>query len=241
MIDWHSHVLPEMDDGSHSVAESLEMLRAQAAQGVTTVMATPHFYANDESVESFLLRRTRAAERLREQRQDADTPALRLGAEARYYRGISRMEGLSALCIEGSKLLLLEMPFSPWSEGMIRELIELSGKDGIRLVLAHIDRYLSLQDRDVWGRLLDNGILMQTNASFFTAFTTRRKALALLREGYVHLLGSDCHNMTSRPPQIGRAVAVIQKRFGADYLQQMNEFGYSLFDTENNQPSERKI
>ena len=53
MIDWHNHLLPNMDDGSRSVEESLAMLRAQAAQGVTTVMATPHFYANDESVASF--------------------------------------------------------------------------------------------------------------------------------------------------------------------------------------------
>ena len=48
MIDWHSHVLPEMDDGSHSVAESIAMMQAQAEQGVTTVIATPHFYANDD-------------------------------------------------------------------------------------------------------------------------------------------------------------------------------------------------
>lgn len=241
MIDWHNHVLPEMDDGSRSVAESIAMLQAQAAQGVTTVMATPHFYANDESVASFLQRRSRSADLLREQRQEDTLPSVRLGAEVRYYRGISRMQGLSDLCIEGSNLLLLEMPMSRWTESMIRELIGMSGKDGICLLLAHIDRYLSFQSREVWGRLLDNGILMQTNASFFTAFTTRRKALSLLREGYIHLLGSDCHNMTSRPPQIGKAFDVIQKRFGADYLSQMNEYGYSLLDTHSNLSQERKI
>ena len=54
MIDFHTHILPGMDDGSRSVAESIAMLRAQAEQGVTTVIATPHFYANDESVATFL-------------------------------------------------------------------------------------------------------------------------------------------------------------------------------------------
>lgn len=235
MIDWHSHVLPKMDDGSHSAAESIAMMQAQAAQGVTTVIATPHFYANDDSVESFLERRNRSVETLGGQQADG-LPALRLGAEVRYYPGISRMQGLSALCIEGSRLLLLEMPMCRWTRSMVRELTELSGKDGIRLVLAHIDRYLPMQDREVWNELLDNGILMQVNASFFSAFTTKRKALSLLKEGYVHLLGSDCHNMTSRPPRIGDAFAVIRKRFGADYLTQTNEFGYSLFDTNNNQP-----
>lgn len=240
MIDWHNHLLPEMDDGSRNVAESIAMLRAQAAQGVTTVIATPHFYANDESVASFLKRRRDAADRLSEQRQDDTLPTIRLGAEVRYYPGIHRMQGLADLCIEGSKLLLLEMPMSRWTESMIRELIEMSGKDGICLLLAHIDRYLSLQSREVWGRLLDNGILMQTNASFFAAFTTRRKALSLLGSGYIHVLGSDCHNMTSRPPQIHKAFAAIEKRFGADYLSQMNEYGYSLLDTHSNSSQERK-
>jgi protein-tyrosine phosphatase len=208
------------------------MMREQAAQGVTMVIATPHFYANDESVESFLTRRRRAKEKLCAEWQE-DLPALRLGAEVRYYPGIRRMEGLSSLCIEGSNLLLLEMPMIPWTESMVRELIELSGRDGICLVLAHIDRYMTLQNKAVWSRLLDNGILMQTNASYFSAFSTRRKALTLLREGYIHVLGSDCHNMTSRPPQVGRAYDVIQKRFGADFIRQMNEYGYSLFDTNN--------
>ena len=50
MIDWHSHVLPQMDDGSKSAEESLAMLKMQSEQGVDTVIATPHFYANDESL-----------------------------------------------------------------------------------------------------------------------------------------------------------------------------------------------
>ena len=80
--------------------------------------------------------------------------------------------------------------------------------------------------------MLENGILMQTNASFFSAFSTRRRALSLLNQGYIHLLGSDCHNMTSRPPQMEKALQAIQKRFGADYIRQINEYGYSLFDIE---------
>ncbi|MBR0447680.1 MAG: hypothetical protein IIX28_04360 [Clostridia bacterium] len=232
MIDWHNHLLPDMDDGSRSVAESVSMLQAQKAQGVTAVIATPHFYANDESVESFLRRRTQSLEKLRTQWRD-DRLLIRLGAEVRYYLGISRLERLKDLCIEGSNLLLLEMPMSRWTESMLRELTELSGRDGICIVLAHIDRYLSLQKQEVWDRLLECGILMQTNASFFNSVTTRSRALAMLRDGYVHVLGSDCHNMTSRPPQLGKAFDRIQKRFGADYIQQMTEFGYSLFNLDN--------
>ena len=48
MIDFLTHLLPQMDDGSKSVEESHEMLAALAAQGVDTVVASPNFYANDE-------------------------------------------------------------------------------------------------------------------------------------------------------------------------------------------------
>lgn len=233
MIDWHSHILPGMDDGSRDVAESISLMNAQASQGVSTVIATPHFYANDESVESFLDRRKKATALLKAELPEG-TPEIWLGAEVRYYPGISRMSGLGSLRIEGSKILLLEMPMSRWTEYMIRELIELSGLSGTRVVLAHMERYLRLQKPNDWTRIYESGILMQVNASFFTSLASRRKAISLLREGNIHFVGSDCHNMTSRPPQIGKAFEIIQKKFGENYMDQMNEYGYSMLATTNN-------
>ena len=227
MIDWHIHILPMIDDGSRNVAESVAMLNMQMSQGVNTVIATPHFFANDETVDSFLDRRKSAWELLKTELPD-EHPQIKLGAEVKYYQGISRMEGLEALKIEGSKLLLLEMPMTGWTEYMVRELIELSGKSSIRIVLAHIERYLSLQKQAVWERIYDSGILMQVNASFFTTLASKRKAISLLRKGKIHFVGSDCHNMTSRSPQIGKAFEIIQKKLGDNYLSQMNEYGYGL-------------
>lgn len=228
MIDWHSHILPGMDDGSKDAAESVAMLEMQASQGVLTVIATPHFYANDESVVAFMERRAAALDTLKAQLPE-NAPKILLGAEVRYYQGISRLENLKDLRIEGSKLLLLEMPMSVWTETVIRELIELSGKSGVQIVLAHVERYLKLQRQQVWDRILDSGILMQSNASFFTSLASKRKAINLLAEGVVQFLGSDCHNTTSRPPEMGKAFDVIRKKLGDDYLDQMTQYGYSLF------------
>ena len=144
MIDWHSHILPEMDDGSHDTAESISLVNMQKSQGIETVIATPHFYANDETVDSFLDRRKNAYERLKAEFPEG-SPEIVLGAEVRYYQGISRMEGLKSLRIEGSKLLLLEMPMSSWTEYMVRELIEMSAGSSIKIILAHVERYLALQ------------------------------------------------------------------------------------------------
>lgn len=227
MIDWHSHILPEMDDGSHNLAESISMVNMLASQGIDVVIATPHFYANDETVDSFLNRRESAYELLKNELPEG-SPQILLGAEVRYYQGISRMEGLKALRIENSKLLLLEMPMSSWTEYMIRELIELSGRSDIKIVLAHIERYLALQSQNTWNRILESGILMQVNAGFFNSFASRQKALRLLKEGNVQFIGSDCHNTTLRPPKIGKAFEIIKRKLGEEYIQQMNEYGSAL-------------
>ena len=71
MIDLHSHILPEMDDGSKDAEMSHKMLDEMAAQGVKTVAATPHFYATRDLPEAFLERRAKAVERLGELRPDA--------------------------------------------------------------------------------------------------------------------------------------------------------------------------
>ena len=232
MIDWHSHILPGMDDGSKDVAESISMLQMQAAQGIETVIATPHFYANDETVSSFVERRLQAYESVKSQLPEG-APRILLGAEVRYYQGISRMEDLKDLRIEGSKLLLLEMPMSVWTEYMIRELIEMSGKSSVRIVLAHVERYWRLQKQSVWDRISESGILMQVNGSFFTTLGSRRKAISLLEEGRVQFLGSDCHNLTTRSPQLGKAIEVIRRKFGDDYLNQMKWYGNSLLTATN--------
>lgn len=229
MIDWHNHILPGMDDGSRNTAESIAMIKMQTADGVTTVIATPHFYANDESVEVFLERRKKAAAQLQDA-LDENAPEILLGAEVRYYQGISRMENLKALRIQNSKLLLLEMPMTCWTEYMIRELTELAGKSGIQIVLAHVERYLKLQKKSTWERLLESGILMQSNASFFLGFGSKKKAISLLKKGKINFIGSDSHNTTSRPPMLKKAFDVIQKKLGCEYVEQMNEFGYFLLE-----------
>ena len=227
MIDWHSHILPGMDDGSRNVKESLEMLAMQASQGVKTVIATPHFYANDETVEKFLDRRQRAFAQLQTQLPE-NMPEILLGAEVRYYPGISHMAELDSLRIGNSSLLLLEMPVARWTEYSVRELIELAGKSNLQIVLAHMERYLKWQKQILWERLREYGILMQVNAAFITSIKWKHKAMAMLTEGSIHFVGSDCHNLTSRSPKLEEAFSLIQKKLGDEFVSQMHEYGYAV-------------
>ncbi|MBQ3046351.1 MAG: hypothetical protein IJD49_10410 [Clostridia bacterium] len=223
MVDFHSHILPQMDDGSSGVEESFEMLSALARQGVETVIATPHFYANDESVSDFLARREKSFAALNAS-VGKGLPDILLGAEVKYYEGISRMAGLEALCIGNTGLLLLEMPMKRWTEYTLRELIDISCSGKIILVLAHVERYLSFQSSGTIDYLLKNGILLQINAGFLCGTFSKRKALGLLKRQAVHFIGSDCHNMSDRPPDIGRAYEIIRKKLGNDFSQAFINF-----------------
>lgn len=216
-----------MDDGSHDLNESLALVGMQRSQGIDTIVATPHFYANDESVDSFLERRERAYDKLISAlpREDLD---LRLGAEVRYYPGISRMSGLSRLRIDGKGILLVEMPMSHWGRSALDELSELSRHGD--LMLAHVDRYFKFESMDVWRELHNAGIMMQLNADAFASLATRHKAISFLKNGFCQVVGSDCHNLTTRPPMIDIAYTMIEKKFGDEFVFQMNEFGKSLLN-----------
>lgn len=224
MIDFHSHILPGIDDGSSSVEESLAMLSALRGQGVDTVVATSHFYASHRSPGAYLERRNRAYERLATVLPET-APRILLGAEVLFFPGISRMEDLVSLCTEGTNMLLLEMPFTSWSEHMIREVKDLAYSGKVTIVMAHIERYYFKQPVSVWDEFLDLDILMQSNADFFLPFRTRRKAIRLLQEGRIHLLGTDCHNMSNRAPHMDEARERICKHCGADKLREIDALG----------------
>ncbi len=227
MIDLHSHILPCVDDGSKNVDESLKLLSMLSKQGVDTVVATPHFLPDRESLDEFLKRRQNAFDELLSYIPD-DAPQIILGAEVAYYEGISRLQELHKLSIGKSKLLLMEMPMSKWSEYSIKELTHLACSNSITLVLAHIERYLAYQDKKTLARLLECGVLLQVNASFFNDFRTRYKAFSMLNDGRIHFIGSDCHNLTHRPPCIGQAFDLIRKKSGKDFLQDFTEYQRSL-------------
>ena len=229
MIDFHSHILPQMDDGSHSVEESQAMLESLARQGIDTVVATPHFYANDESVSEFTARREKSLESLKGILND-ETPEILLGAEVKYYEGISRLSELSELCIQNSGLLLLEMPMKRWTEYTLRELVDISCSGKITLVLAHFERYMKFQKAGVIESLLKDGVLLQINASFVCEFLSKRQAITLLKRQAVHFIGSDCHNMSDRPPNIGKAYEIIQKRLGNGFLDAFNGCAKNYFE-----------
>ena len=213
ICDLHGHFLPGIDDGSGSVEESLKMLESAQEQGIAMMFATPHYYSN-ESVTDFLHRRNKSMTQLQEAmaRQGGRYPEICLGAEVAYRRGIGNAEELEKLCLGCSGYLLLEMPFAPWDRAVFQDLSSMINVRGIVPVIAHIERYLHMQKREQIERLLGQDVLVQMNASMLLSWSTRGKARRLLESGIVHLLGSDCHNMQNRAPNMGAALDYLEKK-----------------------------
>ncbi len=228
-IDFHCHILPGIDDGSKSVEESLGLLTMQKKQGIELVCATPHFYAERRSPEEFLERRQQAFERLV---SSGPLPVdnIRLGAEVKYFSGISKMSAVTSLRLQGTRILLLEMPFVPWTEYMLREVFELSCSGDIILMLAHIERYFGYMKKDSLERFINQGILIQCNTGFFTDRKTGRKALKMLREGLIHTVGTDCHNLETRVPDYDGFEKAVVKKLGCDFFDDFICTGASLLE-----------
>lgn len=235
IVDCHSHILPELDDGSRSLKESLAMLQQEARQDIRHVIATPHFYARRDNPETFLRERARAAQVLRQVlARFSNAPKLYVGAEVHFFHGMSESDILTELTIDKKGCILVEMPYGKWTADMYRELENIWVRQGLKPVIAHVDRYIHpLKTRQIPEQLAQLPVLVQANADFFLNRATAGFALRLLKADRIHLLGSDCHNLTDRAPNLGDAVDVVRRHLGEDAVHRLNRHAAAVLEDDS--------
>ena len=227
VIDLHTHILPQMDDGSQDVNTSVALLHLLWEQGVHTVCATSHYYAHQECMEQFLQRRRQAVFALGDALGEAgveEYPSIRLGAEVAYFPGISQCPELEQLCLGGTRTLLLELSYTQWTPQQVEEVASLCLDHGYQVILAHPERFSHM--RSYWKdmeRMLSLPVALQINADSLLHWGSRKLALELLKNTSRPLLASDCHNLTSRPPRLEKARLVVSKKLGVDILTRIDE------------------
>ena len=193
IVDFHSHILPGADHGSDSIDVTLKQLALAGERDFKRIVATPHFYPHKHSIKSFLTRRTKAVDLLRES-YSMGMPEICVGAEVLLCENIDRLEGLNSLTIGGSNLLLLELPGGALERSYYNTVYNLRSK-GYSVVLAHVDRYNS----DVIEELLNLDVILQINAySLVSVFKRKRKIMEWISGGKVYALGSDIHKADKR-------------------------------------------
>ena len=192
LVDFHSHILPEADHGSTSVETSLFQLHSAYNNGVRRIVATPHFYPNSHSVDSFLERRNRAFCELYKS-MTPELPKIKLGAEVLICGGIENMENIDKLFIEGTNVLLLELPFSNFESSFANSVDKLV-TSGVNVILAHADRYPT----ESVERLIACGAKIQLNAASLAGCFRQRRLYDWMSRGCVVALGSDIHGNDKR-------------------------------------------
>ena len=212
-IDFHTHILPGIDDGSQNVEMSLRMLAAQREQQVDEIVATPHFYAQKDSVEEFLLRRQRSYEKLKTAMEENDfDQKLYLAAEVYYFQGIGSAGMIPKLCVEGTRTLLLEMPFVQWNSAVYTDVEKLVQHQKLKIILAHVEHYYEFQKKkEIWNAVMELSVYRQMNAGVFLNWEKRHKAFSIVKEAGSIILGSDCHNTDTRRPNMPAGRVVLAK------------------------------
>lgn len=231
MIDFHTHILPEIDDGSDSTETSFAMFEQMEEQGVRNVIATPHFYANTYTVDQFIQKRAESYQKivLQAEYRGIELPKIRLGAEVLYFNGISRANLLNKLCIEDTNVLLLELPYSQWEQNIYDELCEVLQRKDLRIVLAHIERYYPLQkDKTIWDEVMQLPFYKQMNAGAFVNWKKRHQTLKILKEQGDVVFGSDCHNDTTRKPNLLDGLSIVVEKMGDGYLKRLSALEEAL-------------
>ncbi|MFY9555072.1 MAG: CpsB/CapC family capsule biosynthesis tyrosine phosphatase [Blastocatellia bacterium] len=225
MVDIHSHILPQVDDGSHSLDESVEMCQTSAADGVTVMVATPH--AHDG------LHRTHDPELLRQKVDELNSqlngkPTIVLGCELRFTHELIKQicETRSAPTIAGGPYALIEFPHAVVPAGSQHPLFELISNQ-ITPIIAHPERNMMLMhEPERFYELVSIGVLGQMDTgSILGQFgkKVQQASRIMLENGLIHFIASDCHNTRNRLPGMSAGVASTAEIVGEGYARAIAE------------------
>lgn len=195
MRDLHCHILPGVDDGARDLDESLAMLEAAKAAGITSITCTPHcrkpYFDFEKMWQAFY-----------DLEDAADGFPLQMGFEVNYRKLMELgLEWAEVLHFDGSNEFLLELSVGSRSsryDDYERTIFELQGM-GYEVIIAHPERYDAIQrDVSLADELVRMGCKLQVSTDFIAGGrlgAERRPALRMLKAGMVSYFASDAHNV----------------------------------------------
>lgn len=225
IVDLHMHIVPEIDDGSQTIEESLNMLKLSVQQGVTDIFCTSHNgYSIDDGtryIDSF--------NHLKDAAQNA-------GIDIRLHKGceilcagdymddiLYGLEIGAFSTLGNSQYVLTELyPDARPSEALL--IIDSLKQKGYKPIIAHMERNYNITGVMV-GTLIQSGAMMQVNTHSFVDENNeeiKMRARELLKNKYIHFIGSDAHRIDHRPPNLSSGIKYIMEntdeRYASDIL-----------------------
>lgn len=215
MIDIHSHILPEIDDGSKDRKMTLDMLRTAEKDGITEIVATPHFCRGYGEA---------PYDEVKEMVENLNKVALNEGIKIKINYGqevyysesmIEDYKNGTIGTINDSRYMLFELPMGKFESETFDIIYELQVL-GITPVLAHPERYKFIMEEPSFiNKFIDEGVLFQMNAGSITgnfAGKVKKTASILLEHGIYNFIGSDAHNDANRRANISEGIKLASEK-----------------------------
>ncbi len=223
MIDFHSHILPGVDDGPQDIKESKLLLEEAKKYGFDRVISTSHYAVGCYEVPEY-----KRIELLNELKQIKDAPQLFLGSEIFItFNIVNLLKEFKASTINGTSYVLFELPLRrhfPNYKDIIRNLKE----NDYRPILAHPERYADVQkDFDILYDLQGMGVKFQVNfASFLGYYGLKAKwtAKKMLQNKLIDFMGTDVHRPNTKYPNVHKALNKMAKYVDEDYIRDITQY-----------------
>lgn len=219
MIDFHNHIIPNLDDGSKSVEMSLNMLKEAQSQGITDIVNTVHYQhpkMNKKNTSyNFVINEINAFQKI----VDDNNIAIKIHPASEVFFGFNLTKILDnpITTFGNGKYMLIEFQRLSFPKGYEDELFKLQ-LSGITPIIAHPERYRGIQNNiDLAEKWIERGYLIQIDcASIIGGFgkETQTSAINLLKKGLCHLIGSDAHNDKNRNFCLKKTFSTTQKIIG---------------------------
>ena len=218
MFDIHSHILPGVDDGASNEEETYELLKMSYAEGIRRIMTTPHFNVD---LRKEIFRDWDRAFRVTERLAKEIAPDFRIyrGAEVFFHSKVIQMlEDGYPITLNNTYYILVEFPENVEFTYLVASLLQLQHA-GYYPILAHVERYEALLREERIHELCEHGVYLQVNSSAITGKDgprIKRHVLKLIQKDYIHIVGTDTHGVTFRPPMMSECVELLDKKVGEE-------------------------
>ena len=228
MIDFHNHVLPNVDDGSDCLEMSLDMLSYAAEQGITDVVNTVHYQHSKVETEDISFKRIKKeVNTLQTELDNHDIPVkLHCGAEVFFLPNLLEIKDDPLVTFSHGKYMLIEFQVHQLPDIQKQKLFDLK-MSGVTPVIAHPERYKTVQeDISIVTNWLEAGCIIQVDAGSplgFLGSGAQATSERIIKNGWCQILGSDSHNNHRRNFCLLEAVETVQKWIGEGVAPLVND------------------
>jgi protein-tyrosine phosphatase len=233
LVDLHCHILPEIDESTQSLSDSIRLLSLEKENGVSKIVFTPHFNFEKNHLEEFLEKRKDSYARLISSFPNTELEfSFVLSAEVAFSPKV--LFNYQKLLVGNTHYLLLELPLSYFPD-LINDVVFRLISNGIIPIICHVDRYrYFFQNPLLLFHLVNLGAMIQVNASPIVHDSKVRRFVSFLdRHNLFHCIASDTHSVVQRPPEIKNAYMYLRQLIGEEKTDKTKSNAESVFQGKN--------